>query len=81
MPLAGTIAGWFIVRSIEGWAAGWAAAKMVPWILGFSAVVVVVGIGLLILLKRVEMPVGRVKIAVLTAALPWVGYFILMATT
>ncbi len=80
MPLAGTVAGWFVIRSIEGWEAGWAAAAIVPGILVFSAVIVVVGIVLLILLKRAEMPVGRMIIALLVAAVPLVGYSILRVT-
>ena len=79
MPLAGTIAGWFVVRSIEGWEAGWAAATVASWIQVFSAVVVVVGVVLLILLKWAKMPVRKVIIALLVAAAPLVGIFILLA--
>ena len=80
MPLAGTVAGWFVIRSIEGWAAGWAATAIAPSILVFSAVIVVAGIVLLLLLKRAEMPLGRMIIALLVAAVPMIGYFILRAT-
>ena len=77
IPLAGAITAWFIFRSYDGFEATIAAVTIAHVVIAFSAVDVVIGIVLLILLKRADRPMGRVVAALFVAAIPLVAYFIL----
>ena len=79
LPILSSIYAWYEMRSTEGFAAGQVAGAFALIILFVSISVVALGLILVASLKHQNMPLKGALIALLVAALPVIGFFILWA--